>query len=104
MCEPGVCGKHTKEKQLFFSKFMEHHIKVVSDVGRTSKSMPYLFIDPFGGPGHIKCDDGYDGPVSSVRVAQLMTLFDIDYKIVTSDTNPEYFHSLILQDLFPFSD
>jgi len=94
MCIDGVCGKHTKEKQVFFAKFMEHHIKVVSQIGRTSPRSPYMYIDPFGGPGHIACDNGYDGPVSSVRVAQLMNRFDLDYKIITSDINPEYRNDL----------
>ncbi len=94
MCVKGVCGNHTIEKQAFFAKFMEHHIKVVSEIGQTSPKTPYLFIDPFGGPGHIACSAGYDGPTSSIRVAQLMNRFDLDYRIITSDINPEYRENL----------
>lgn len=98
MCITGVCGVHTKEKQEFFAKFMEHQINVVSLIGKTSKNNPYLFYDPFGGPGHIICKESYyDGPVSSVRVAQLMNKFDLDYKIIVADNNPEYANDL--QDL-----
>jgi len=85
MCVDGICGKHTSFKQLFFSKFIEHHINVINNV--ESRFKPYLYIDPFGGPGHISCKDGYDGPVSSVRVGQLMIQYNMNYNIVVAEKN-----------------